>query len=93
MARASAVCRRLMSISGVGQVTALAFAGAIDDSSTFVDRIGDTFRWKGENVAALERLRSSTSLSCWICATSFRVRTIPWRSARRERESPDKNLT
>ena len=67
MARASAVCRRLMSISGVGQLTALAFAAAIDDSSTFVDRIGDTFRWTGENVVALERLRSSTSLSCWIC--------------------------
>jgi hypothetical protein len=31
--RASAACRRLMTIPGVGQLTALAFVAAIDDSS------------------------------------------------------------
>jgi transposase len=33
MSRASDVCRRLMTIPGVGQLTALAFAAAIDDPS------------------------------------------------------------
>ena len=33
MTRASAACRRLMTIPGVGQVTALAFVAAIDDPS------------------------------------------------------------
>ena len=33
MARASAACRRLMTIPGVGQLTALAFVAAIDDPS------------------------------------------------------------
>ena len=33
MARASGICRRLMTIPGVGQLTALAFVAAIDDPS------------------------------------------------------------
>ena len=33
MTRASAACRRLMTIPGVGQLTALAFVAAIDDPS------------------------------------------------------------
>jgi Transposase IS116/IS110/IS902 family len=33
MTRASAACRRLMTIPGVGQLTALAFVAAIDDAS------------------------------------------------------------
>jgi transposase len=33
MARASAACRRLMTIPGVGQLTALAFVAAVDDPS------------------------------------------------------------
>jgi transposase len=33
MARASVACRRLMTIPGVGQLTALAFVAAIDDPS------------------------------------------------------------
>jgi transposase len=33
LARASAACRRLMTIPGVGQLTALAFVAAIDDPS------------------------------------------------------------
>lgn len=35
MARASAACRRLMTIPGVGQLTALAFTAAIDDPERF----------------------------------------------------------
>src|SRR5499433_1661792 len=35
MARASAACRRLMSIPGVGQLTALAFTAAVDDPGRF----------------------------------------------------------
>ena len=35
MTRASAACRRLMTIPGVGQLTALAFVAAIDDPSRF----------------------------------------------------------
>ncbi len=35
MVRASAACRRLMSIPGVGQLTALAFTAAIDDPERF----------------------------------------------------------
>src|SRR5215467_4777731 len=35
MARASGPCRRLMSIPGVGQLTALAFAAAVDDPKRF----------------------------------------------------------
>jgi len=33
MTRASAACRRVMTIPGVGQLTALAFVAAIDDPS------------------------------------------------------------
>src|SRR5215470_14826941 len=35
MARASGACRRLMSIPGVGQLTALAFTAAVDDPGRF----------------------------------------------------------
>src|SRR6516165_5474918 len=35
MVRASAACRRLMSIPGVGQLTALAFTAAVDDPGRF----------------------------------------------------------
>ena len=35
MVRASEACRRLMSIPGVGQLTALAFTAAIDDPERF----------------------------------------------------------
>ena len=35
MARASAACRRLMGIPGVGQLTALAFTAAVDDPGRF----------------------------------------------------------
>jgi len=35
LARASAACRRLMTIPGVGQLTALAFTAAIDDPGRF----------------------------------------------------------
>jgi transposase len=35
LVRASAACRRLMTIPGVGQLTALAFTAAIDDPSRF----------------------------------------------------------
>src|SRR5262250_426480 len=35
MARASSACRRLMSIPGVGQLTALAFTAAVDDPGRF----------------------------------------------------------
>ena len=35
MVRASEVCRRLMSIPGVGQLTALAFTAAVDDAGSF----------------------------------------------------------
>src|SRR5215468_803376 len=35
MARASAACRRLMDIPGVGQLTALAFTAAVDDPKRF----------------------------------------------------------
>jgi transposase len=35
MAKASCVCRRLMTIPGVGKLTALAFAAAVDDPERF----------------------------------------------------------
>ena len=35
MARASGACRRLMTIPGVGQLTALAFTAAVDDPKRF----------------------------------------------------------
>jgi len=35
MVRASETCRRLMTVPGVGQLTALAFAGRIDDPRRF----------------------------------------------------------
>jgi transposase len=47
MARASAACRRLMTIPGVGQLTALAFVAAIDDPSASVARETST-RYKGQ---------------------------------------------
>jgi transposase len=41
MTRASAACRRLMTIPGVGQLTALAFVAAIDDPSRIRRSRGD----------------------------------------------------
>jgi transposase len=38
MTGASAACRRLMTIPGVGQLTALAFVAAIEDPRAFADR-------------------------------------------------------
>jgi transposase len=38
MTRISAACRQLMTIPGVGQLTALAFVAAIDDPPAFADR-------------------------------------------------------
>ena len=35
MVKASGACRRLMTIPGVGQLTALAFAAAVDDPERF----------------------------------------------------------
>ena len=37
MARAPAACRRLMTFSGLGQLTALAFVATIDDPSRICD--------------------------------------------------------
>jgi transposase len=45
MTRASAACRRLMTIPGVGQLTALAFVAAIDDPSAFADREMSALIW------------------------------------------------
>src|SRR5262249_20510359 len=39
MARASAACRRLMDIPGVGQLTALAFTAAVDDPNASGDHV------------------------------------------------------
>ena len=43
MTRASAVCSRLMTIPGIGQLTALAFVAAIDDLKMSADSVGTKF--------------------------------------------------
>jgi transposase len=60
MTRASAACRRLMTVLGVGQLTALAFVTAIDDPSAFADRetSAPTSAWFQ---GAISRARSTTS--------------------------------
>jgi transposase len=50
--RSSAVCRRLMTIPGVGRLTALAFVAAIDDPDRF-RRSRDVGAYLGPGAAAL----------------------------------------
>ena len=59
LARASAACRRLMTIPGVGQLTALAFTAAIDDPGRFRRSrdIGPYLGWCG---GAISQARSTT---------------------------------
>jgi transposase len=52
MARASSTCRRLMTIPGIGQLTALAFVAAIDDPSR-IRRSRDNRRLSGPGSKAL----------------------------------------
>ena len=57
MTRASAACRRLMTIPGVGQLTALAFVAAIDDPSR-IRRSREDRRVSGPGSEALSVGRS-----------------------------------
>ena len=59
MTRASAACRRLMTIPGVGQLTALAFVAAIDDPSR-VRRSRNIGAYLGWFQGAISRERSTT---------------------------------
>jgi transposase len=60
MTRASAACRRLMTIPGVGQLTALAFVAAIDDPRASADpeTSAPTWAW---SPGGISRARSTTS--------------------------------
>jgi transposase len=64
MTRASAACRRLMTIPGVGQLTALAFVAAIDDPSRIrrSRRHLQMRRWAGANPAVRGRQRHADPL-------------------------------
>ena len=59
MTRASAACRRLMTIPGVGQLTALAFVAAIDDPSR-IRRSRDIGAYLGLAPGGISRARSTT---------------------------------
>ena len=60
MTRASAACRRLMTIPGVGQLTALAFVAAIDDPSR-IRRSRDSAPISAWSPGGISRARSTTS--------------------------------
>jgi transposase len=60
MTRASAACRRLMTIPGVGQLTSLAFAAAVDDPSRIPDREMSAPIWAW-SPGGISRARSTTS--------------------------------
>ena len=60
MTRASDACRRLMTIPGVGQLTALAFVAAIDDPSRIADPEISAPTWASSR-GAISRVRSITS--------------------------------
>jgi hypothetical protein len=59
MTRASAACRRLMTIPGVGQLTALAFVAAIDDPSR-IRRSRDVGAYLGLVPSGISLARSTT---------------------------------
>jgi transposase len=59
MTRASAACRRLMTIPGVGQLTALAFVATIDDPSR-IRRSRDIGAYLAWFQGAISRERSTT---------------------------------
>ena len=60
MAGASAACSRLMTIPGVGQLTALAFVAAIDDPSR-IRRSRDIGAYLAWSPGGISRARSTTS--------------------------------
>jgi transposase len=60
MTRASAACSQLMTIPGVGQLTALAFVAAIDDPSR-IRRSRDVGAYLGLVPGDISRARSTTS--------------------------------
>ena len=68
MARASAACSRLMTIPGVGQLTALAFVAAIDDPSR-IRRSRDIGAYPGLVPRRYHRARSTTSAASRNAAT------------------------
>src|ERR1700678_1957507 len=59
MTRASAACRRLMTIPGVGQLTALAFVAAIDDPSR-IRRSRDIGAYSAWSPGGISLARSTT---------------------------------
>ena len=80
MTRASAACRRLMTIPGVGQLTALAFVAAIDDPSR-IRRSRDAAPISAWFQDAISRARSTTSAAsrsagtggCGLCCKAANV--------------------
>ena len=68
MARASAACSRLMTIPGVGQLTALAFVAAIDHPSR-IRRSRDVGAYLGLVPGGISRARSTTSAASRSAAT------------------------
>ena len=80
MTRASAACRRLMTIPGVGQLTALAFVAAIDDPSR-IRRSRDIGRLSGLGPpGGISRARSTTPAASRKCGDR-RVRTLLYEAA------------
>ncbi len=85
MVRASDACRRLMSIPGVGQLTALAFTAAVDDPKRFrrsridysgsISKCGDrrlrTLLYEAANVM-LTRYKGALKLKEWAFAVAKR---------------------
>jgi transposase len=76
MTRASAVCRRLMTIPGVGQLTALAFVAAIDDPSRIrQSRDVSAYlglvprRYRSREVDYLAASRNAATGGCGRCCT------------------------
>jgi transposase len=82
MARASVACRRLMTIPGVGQLTALAFVAAIDDPSPEHAALVLSFpRRMTQWATSRARVASRTKRCAFAAATKFHgtgVRLLRW---------------